>query len=68
MVGKAVIYMVEIVNKVQALSLNYGTITRDSPVRSELFALYYQSKSHQFRWMKDFSLKVWTLKKVIYVG
>ncbi|XP_036969297.1 uncharacterized protein LOC119027879 isoform X2 [Acanthopagrus latus] len=33
MVGKAVIYMVEIVNKVQALSLNYGTITRDSPVR-----------------------------------
>ncbi|XP_044045979.1 uncharacterized protein LOC122873393 [Siniperca chuatsi] len=33
MVGKTVIYMVEIINKVQAISLNYGTITRDSPVR-----------------------------------
>ncbi|XP_063740510.1 uncharacterized protein LOC134865052 [Eleginops maclovinus] len=33
MAGKTVIYMVEIVNKVQTLSLNYGTITRDSPVR-----------------------------------
>ncbi|KAI9545665.1 hypothetical protein NQZ68_034435 [Dissostichus eleginoides] len=33
MAGKTVIYMVEIINKVQALSLNYGTITRDSPVR-----------------------------------
>ncbi|XP_029018094.1 uncharacterized protein LOC114862177 [Betta splendens] len=33
MVGQAVIYMVEIINKVQAISLNYGTITRDSPVR-----------------------------------
>uniref|UniRef100_A0A3B4TIR4 ZP domain-containing protein n=1 Tax=Seriola dumerili TaxID=41447 RepID=A0A3B4TIR4_SERDU len=32
-VGKVVIYMVEIINKVQAISLNYGTITRDSPVR-----------------------------------
>ncbi|XP_071329433.1 uncharacterized protein [Trachinotus anak] len=33
MVGKMVIYMVEVINKVQAISLNYGTITRDSPVR-----------------------------------
>ncbi|KAK5899466.1 hypothetical protein CesoFtcFv8_008946 [Champsocephalus esox] len=33
MAGKTVIYMLEIINKVQALSLNYGTITRDSPVR-----------------------------------
>ncbi|GLD66377.1 uncharacterized protein AKAME5_001777300 [Lates japonicus] len=32
-VGKTVIYMVEVINKVQAISLNYGTITRDSPVR-----------------------------------
>ncbi|XP_068447905.1 uncharacterized protein [Clinocottus analis] len=31
-VGSAVIYMVEIINKVQTISLNYGTITRDSPV------------------------------------
>ncbi|KAK2919044.1 hypothetical protein Q8A73_003415 [Channa argus] len=31
--GQAVIYMVEVINKVQAISLNYGTITRDSPVR-----------------------------------
>ncbi|KAI3353275.1 hypothetical protein L3Q82_019813, partial [Scortum barcoo] len=33
MVGKTIIYIVEIINKVQAISLNYGTITRDSPVR-----------------------------------
>ncbi|XP_045904326.1 uncharacterized protein LOC123970359 [Micropterus dolomieu] len=33
MVGKTVIYMVEVINKVQAISLNHGTITRDSPVR-----------------------------------
>ncbi|XP_034543634.1 uncharacterized protein LOC117815806 [Notolabrus celidotus] len=33
MVGKTMIYMVDIVNKVQTISLNYGTITRDSPVR-----------------------------------
>ncbi|XP_028445997.1 uncharacterized protein LOC114563311 isoform X4 [Perca flavescens] len=32
-VGKTVIYMVEVINKVQSISLNYGTITRDSPVR-----------------------------------
>ncbi|CAK6953515.1 uncharacterized protein LOC121909971 isoform X1 [Scomber scombrus] len=32
-VGKTLIYMVEIINMVQAISLNYGTITRDSPVR-----------------------------------
>ncbi|CAM4479174.1 unnamed protein product [Leuciscus chuanchicus] len=32
-VGKTVIYMVEILNKVQPIRLNYGTITRDSPVR-----------------------------------
>ncbi|XP_032399097.1 uncharacterized protein LOC116706396 [Etheostoma spectabile] len=31
--GKTVIYMVEVINKVQSISLNYGTITRDSPVR-----------------------------------
>ncbi|XP_058496397.1 uncharacterized protein si:ch73-90k17.1 isoform X1 [Solea solea] len=31
--GKTVIYMVEIISKVQGLSLSYGTITRDSPVR-----------------------------------
>ncbi|XP_074545783.1 uncharacterized protein LOC141805012 [Halichoeres trimaculatus] len=33
MVGKTMIYLVEVVNKVQTISLNYGTITRDSPVR-----------------------------------
>ncbi|XP_019939264.2 uncharacterized protein [Paralichthys olivaceus] len=32
-VGQMVIYMVEVVNKVQGISVNYGTITRDSPVR-----------------------------------
>ncbi|XP_042616504.1 uncharacterized protein LOC109055509 isoform X3 [Cyprinus carpio] len=32
-VGKTVIYMVEILNRVQPLSLSYGTITRESPVR-----------------------------------
>ncbi|XP_041840229.1 uncharacterized protein LOC121639097 [Melanotaenia boesemani] len=32
-VGKTVVYMVEIINMIQAVSLNYGTITRDSPVR-----------------------------------
>ncbi|XP_031727888.1 uncharacterized protein LOC116396968 [Anarrhichthys ocellatus] len=32
-VGNAVIYMVEVINMVQTLSLNYGTITRDSSVR-----------------------------------
>ncbi|XP_061731304.1 uncharacterized protein LOC133535440 [Nerophis ophidion] len=31
--GKTLIYMVEIVNRIQTVSLNYGTITRDSPVR-----------------------------------
>lgn len=36
MVGKTMIYMVEVINKVQSISLNYGTITRDSPVRSEI--------------------------------
>ncbi len=39
------IYMVEIINKVQSISLNYGTITRDSPVRLELVAFYQQCKS-----------------------
>uniref|UniRef100_A0A8C5HCD2 Uncharacterized LOC114462934 n=1 Tax=Gouania willdenowi TaxID=441366 RepID=A0A8C5HCD2_GOUWI len=34
-VGKMVVYMLEVINKVQTISLNYGTITRDSPVRSE---------------------------------
>lgn len=42
MLGQAVVYMVEVVNKVHAISLNYGTITRDSPVRSEHFAFDYQ--------------------------
>uniref|UniRef100_A0A672F2U0 Uncharacterized protein n=2 Tax=Salarias fasciatus TaxID=181472 RepID=A0A672F2U0_SALFA len=32
-VGKTVVYMLEVVNKVQTIALNYGTITRDSPVR-----------------------------------
>ncbi|XP_061686867.1 uncharacterized protein LOC133506600 isoform X2 [Syngnathoides biaculeatus] len=32
-VGKTLIYMVEVVNTVQTISLNYGTITRDSPFR-----------------------------------
>ncbi|XP_051940234.1 uncharacterized protein LOC127613305 [Hippocampus zosterae] len=32
-VGKTLIYMVEVINIVQTISLNYGTITRDSPVR-----------------------------------
>ncbi|XP_036805271.1 uncharacterized protein LOC110493464 isoform X1 [Oncorhynchus mykiss] len=32
-VGQTVIYMVEIINTVQSITLNYGTITRDSPIR-----------------------------------
>ncbi|XP_029910603.1 uncharacterized protein LOC115361323 [Myripristis murdjan] len=32
-VGRTVIYMVEILNMVQSITLNYGTITRDAPVR-----------------------------------
>ncbi|XP_056892799.1 uncharacterized protein LOC130527965 isoform X3 [Takifugu flavidus] len=32
-VGKTLIYMVEIFNMVQTLNLSYGTITRDSPFR-----------------------------------
>ncbi|XP_066517329.1 uncharacterized protein [Hoplias malabaricus] len=32
-VGKTVVYMLEILNTMQSLSLNYGTITRDSPFR-----------------------------------
>ncbi|KAM9769410.1 uncharacterized protein ACNS7B_024018 [Menidia menidia] len=32
-VGKTVVYMVEITNMIHAVSLNYGTITRDTPVR-----------------------------------
>uniref|UniRef100_A0A3Q4I134 Zmp:0000001145 n=1 Tax=Neolamprologus brichardi TaxID=32507 RepID=A0A3Q4I134_NEOBR len=32
MLGETVVYMVEVINMVQAISLNYGTITRDSPV------------------------------------
>ncbi|KAL7845637.1 hypothetical protein AOLI_G00238290 [Acnodon oligacanthus] len=32
-VGKTVIYMLEILNTVQSLSLSHGTITRDSPFR-----------------------------------
>ncbi|RVE76460.1 hypothetical protein OJAV_G00007810 [Oryzias javanicus] len=33
MVGKTLVYMLEITNMIQAVSLNYGTITRDSPIR-----------------------------------
>ncbi|XP_015462335.3 uncharacterized protein LOC103042293 [Astyanax mexicanus] len=32
-VGKTVIYLLEILNTLQSLSQNYGTITRDSPIR-----------------------------------
>ncbi|XP_053713829.1 zona pellucida sperm-binding protein 1-like [Synchiropus splendidus] len=32
-VGKTMIYLLEVINKVNAISLNYGAITRDSPVR-----------------------------------
>ncbi|KAM8842724.1 uncharacterized protein ACB058_014294 [Synchiropus picturatus] len=32
-VGKTMIYLLEVVNKVHAISLNYGAITRDSPIR-----------------------------------
>ncbi|XP_026158997.1 zona pellucida sperm-binding protein 4 [Mastacembelus armatus] len=32
-VEEAVIYMVEVINRVQPISLNYGTITRDFPIR-----------------------------------
>ncbi|CAB1439904.1 unnamed protein product [Pleuronectes platessa] len=32
-VGQMVFYMVEVVNKVQGISVNHGTITRDSPIR-----------------------------------
>lgn len=48
------IYMVEVINKVQAISLNYGTITRDSPVRSELVAFNYWSKTYLLREDKGF--------------
>lgn len=34
-VGNTVIYMVELINTIQTISVGYGTITRDSPVRSE---------------------------------
>ncbi|XP_056623084.1 uncharacterized protein LOC130436458 [Triplophysa dalaica] len=40
-VGKTVIYMVEILNRVQSVTLNYGTITRDSPVRLLVECRYY---------------------------
>lgn len=33
MVGKTLVYMLEITNMIQAVSLNYGTITRESPIR-----------------------------------
>lgn len=33
MVGKTLVYIVEIVNKVQSLDLHYGIITREHPVR-----------------------------------
>ena len=49
--------MVEIINRVQALSLNYGTITRDSPVRSEHVAFYYQSKrSKSYLFREDYGI------------
>uniref|UniRef100_A0A3Q4B0K4 ZP domain-containing protein n=1 Tax=Mola mola TaxID=94237 RepID=A0A3Q4B0K4_MOLML len=32
MVGKTMVHMVEVINKVHAINLNYGTITRDAPV------------------------------------
>ncbi|CAL8352474.1 unnamed protein product [Boreogadus saida] len=32
-IGKTVIYILEIVNKVESITLDYGTITRDSPAR-----------------------------------
>lgn len=41
--------MVEIVNKVQAISLNYGTITRDSPIRLECLLLDYHIFSLKHR-------------------
>lgn len=34
--GKTLIYMVEVFNMVQTINLSYGTITRDTPFRSEL--------------------------------
>nr|XP_055060703.1 uncharacterized protein LOC129444221 [Misgurnus anguillicaudatus] len=40
-VGKTVIYMVEILNRLQSVSLNYGTITRDSPVRLLVECRYF---------------------------
>lgn len=43
-VGKMVIYMVEVINKVQGISLNYGTITRDSPVRSDRTCFFQLSE------------------------
>lgn len=33
MVGKILVYIVEIINKFQVVDLNYGIITRESPVR-----------------------------------
>ncbi|CAL8332266.1 unnamed protein product [Lota lota] len=39
-VGKTLIYILEIVNKVESITLDYGTITRDSPVRILVECLY----------------------------
>lgn len=36
MVGKILVYIVEIISKVQAVDFSYGIITRDPPVRSEI--------------------------------
>ena len=43
------VHMVEVINKVHAINLNYGTITRDAPVRSEPFAFCYWSKTYPLR-------------------
>lgn len=43
------VYMVEVINRVQAISLNYGTITRDSPVRSELLVFCFWNKNEPLR-------------------
>ncbi|KAM7419116.1 hypothetical protein PAMA_016301 [Pampus argenteus] len=57
-VGKTVIYMVEVINMVKAVSLNYGTITRDSPVRLLV----------ECRYMPDTALSVSYLVKTPTLG
>lgn len=42
-VGNTVIYMLEILNTLHSVTLNYGTITRDSPFRYTFINMEYPS-------------------------